>query len=139
GRRHGRLVFVDTHPGPPLRSERYRLVGRPDELRQLPDGRPVPVEIKSRRAPSWGPARSHVVQVLAYCLILEDVTGISPPYGLLRYSDGSEFTVRWDSAARREILALRRQIDLPYDGRATPSPSRCRRCAWVESCDARSI
>jgi CRISPR-associated exonuclease Cas4 len=138
GRRFGRLVSVDVQAGPPLRSVRYRLVGRPDELRRLPDGRPVPVEWKSRSAPLGGPPHSHTVQVWAYCLLLEDVTGMTPPFGVLRYGDGTEFRVEWDAPARSAILALRREVDRPYDGRATPSVARCRRCRWFESCDARS-
>lgn len=137
GRRHGRLVAVDPQPGPPLRSERYRLVGRPDELRRRPDGRPVPVEWKSRAAPPGGPLPSHVVQVWAYCLLLEDATGLAPPYGVLRYGDGAEFRIDWTDAARGELLRLRAELDRPYDGRATPSRARCRRCPWVGGCDAR--
>ncbi|MGI0133258.1 MAG: CRISPR-associated protein Cas4 [Thermoplasmata archaeon] len=137
-RRHGRLESVDVQPGPVLRSARYRLVGRPDELRRRPDGRPVPVELKSRRAPAGGPPPSHVVQVWAYCLLLEDVTGIAPPYGVVRYGDGTEFRIEWTAEARRELLRWREAVDRPYDGRATPSPARCRRCPWAVACDARA-
>lgn len=138
-RRHGHLVAVDVQAGPPLRSARYRLVGRPDELRRRPDGRPVPVELKSRPSPRGGPAPSHVVQVWAYCLLLEDVTGISPPYGVVRYGDGAEYRVDWNAGAREELLRLRWEVDRPYDGRATPSRARCRRCPWADACDARIV
>jgi CRISPR-associated exonuclease Cas4 len=135
-RSRGRLVAVD--PGRPvtLRSERYRIVGRPDELRRRSDGRLVPVEFKSRSTPSRGPPPSHIVQVRAYCLLVEETTGVAPPYGLLRYSDG-EFRVRWDEEARRELLAVRSELIRPYDGRATPSAARCARCPWYGVCDAR--
>lgn len=137
-RARGRLVAVD--PGRPrtLRSERYRMVGRPDELRQQADGRVVPVEFKSRSTPARGPPPSHVAQVRAYCLLVEEATGVPPPYGVLRYADG-EFRVRWDAAARRELLAIRAELSAPYDGRATPSPARCARCPWVGVCDARAV
>jgi len=62
----GRLVAVDAGRPATLRSERYRLIGRPDELRERPDGRLVPVELKSRATPARGPSPSHVVQVRAY-------------------------------------------------------------------------
>ena len=133
----GQLVAVDAGRPVTLRSERYRLVGRPDELRRLSDGRLVPVELKSRSTPPRGPAPSHVVQVRAYCLLVEEATGLLPPYGVLRYSDG-EFRVRWDQRARDELLAVRSELLRPYDGHATPSRARCARCPWVRVCDARA-
>ncbi len=133
----GGLVAVDAGRPTTLRSERHRLVGRPDELRRLRDGRVVPVEFKSRSTPSRGPSRSHVVQVRAYGLLVEETTGVAPPYGVLRYSDG-EFRVRWDDRARKELLALCDELRRPYDGRATPSRARCARCPWFGACDARA-
>lgn len=132
----GRLVAVDAGRPRTLRSERYRLIGRPDEIRERPDGRLVPVEFKSRAAPPRGPPLSHLTQVRAYCLLVEDTTGTPPPYGLLRYSD-QEFRVRWDDEARRELLLLRNELLRPYDGRATPSSGKCARCPWANVCDAR--
>ncbi len=136
--RSGRLVAVDAGRPATLRSERYRLVGRPDELRRLSDGRLVPVELKSRSTPPRGPTPSHVVQVRAYCLLVEETAGVPPPYGILRYSDG-EFRVRWGDRARAELLAVRAELLAPYDGHATPSPARCARCPWVRVCDARAV
>jgi len=133
----GELVAVDVGRPATLRSERYRLVGRPDAVRRLPDGRLVPVELKSRTTPARGPSPSHVVQVRAYCLLVEEATGTPPPYGVLRYADG-EFRVRWDARARAELLALRAELLRPYDGRATPSRAKCARCPWVGVCDARA-
>jgi CRISPR-associated exonuclease Cas4 len=132
----GRLVAVDAGRPRTLRSARYRIVGRPDELRRLADGRLVPVEFKTRTTPSGGPPPSHLAQVRAYCLLVEEETGAAPPYGVLRYADG-EFRVRWDERARRELLALRTELLRPYDGRATPSIARCARCPWSNVCDAR--
>jgi CRISPR-associated exonuclease Cas4 len=134
---HGALVSIDVGRSTELRSERYRLVGRPDAVRRGSDGRLVPVEVKSRTAPPRGPAYSHLVQVWAYCLLVEETTGVPPRYGVLRYAD-QEFRVPWDAEARSELLSLRRALARPYDGRARPSPARCGRCAWVSGCDARA-
>jgi len=133
----GALVAIDAGRAATLRSDRYRLVGRPDELRRLPDGRIVPVEFKSRPTPPRGPSPSHVAQVRAYCLLVEEATGGSPPYGLLRYADG-EFRIRWDDRARDDLLTVRTEMLRRYDGRATPSPGRCARCPWARVCDARA-
>ncbi len=136
--RFGSLISVDAGASVLLRSRRYRLSGRPDVLRRLPDGRLVPIEVKSRPTPPHGPPRSHLVQVGAYCLLVEESTGTAPPFGVLRYSDGGEFRVPWDRIARRDLLTLRDEVDRPYDGRATPSGAKCAACPWRAVCDARA-
>ncbi len=138
-RRDGVLLSVDREEahGPSLTSEEHRLVGRPDAIRRLADGRRIPVEIKHRATPREGPPRSHRVQIAAYSLLVESTWGRSPPYGVLRYSDGGEFRIPWDAQARRELLQLRASIARPYRGEATPSPGRCARCPWRHGCDAR--
>ena len=62
-----------------MSSQVYGLVGRPDELRRSPDGRVVPVEVKSSRGlpPGRPPYFSHVLQVYAYCQIVEDQHGVA--------------------------------------------------------------
>ena len=138
-RRSGRLLAVDDGVGLPLRrAPRYRLVGRPDELRSLPGGEVIPVEIKSRRSPRGAPPPSHRVQVEAYCLLVEEATGRAPPYGLLRYGDGGEWTVPWDRPARDEVLGALDAVRRPYRGEATPSVARCGGCGWRAGCDARA-
>jgi CRISPR-associated exonuclease Cas4 len=137
---YGDLVAVDTTPGAGLllRSTRFRISGRPDELRRLPDGRLVPIEFKSRSTPRNGVPRSHRVQVAAYCLLVEETTGRAPPYGVVRYGDGGEARVRWDPTVRAELLNLRSELDRPYRGEATPSVARCSHCPWHDVCDVRA-
>lgn len=135
----GPLVAIDAGDALTLRSTRYRLSGRPDVLRRLPDGRVVPIELKSRATPAAGPTASHRVQVWAYCLLVEEATGRAPPFGVIRYGDGGEFRVPWSPRARAELLRLRAEIDRPYDGSATPSRAKCARCGWREVCDARAV
>ncbi|MCI4335735.1 MAG: PD-(D/E)XK nuclease family protein [Thermoplasmata archaeon] len=135
----GTLRSIDDGPTrTTLYAPRYGLSGRPDAVRTLPDGRTVPVEIKSRNAPSREPPMSHRVQVEAYCLLLEETTGRAPPFGVLRYSDGREWRMPWDSTARAEVLNLLDAVRRRYDGHATPSPAKCARCPWQPSCDVRA-
>lgn len=139
--RYGALVGVDDgrDRGPWLVSERHGISGRPDEVRRRSDGRLVPIEFKSRSSPRGGVPRSHRVQVAAYCLLLEEATGESPPFGVVRYGDGVEVRVPWDRAARAELLEVRASVGRPYDGAATPSVARCTRCPWRLACDARAV
>lgn len=133
--RLGTLASVDIGSGATLRAPRYRLAGRPDALRRRWDGTLVPVELKHRPAPRRGPFPSHVVQLGAYCLLVEETTGRPPPFGVLRYDD-REFTVPWDLALRGHVLATLDRASGPYDGAADPSPAKCRGCVWSPSCDA---
>jgi CRISPR-associated exonuclease Cas4 len=133
----GRYVALDRtdRPGPLLRSERWRLSGRPDAIVELSDGRWIPVELKSRAAPHRGPPPSHRVQIAAYALLVEEATGRAPPYGILRYGDGTEYRIPWDETTRGRLWGLRTELDRPYDGRASPSPGRCRGCRFRSVCD----
>src|SRR5262245_91284 len=83
----GKVVYSDTGAtqmaARPLYSPRYGLTGKPDYLIATRRGL-VPVEVKPTRDDPE-PRESHLLQVLAYCLLLEDNEGKPPPYGLLRY------------------------------------------------------
>ncbi len=139
-RRVGALVAVDAGGSMSwtLRSERYRLVGRPDMVRRRADGRLIPIELKSRASFRDGPPRSHIIQLWAYCLLLEESERKSPPYGILRYGDGVEYTVPWGAEERRILLDLREEMAMRYDGRARPAARRCAHCRWWAVCDARA-
>lgn len=134
-RRLGALVAVDAGRPVTLRSERYRLVGRPDELRRRRDGTLIPVELKHRAAPRRGPYPSHLIQLAAYCLLVEDTTGRTPPFGVLRYLD-REVPVPFDANLRARVLSTLAEATGPYDGRAAPGPAKCGGCPWSPSCDA---
>ncbi|MDG6898151.1 MAG: hypothetical protein JRN24_00290, partial [Nitrososphaerota archaeon] len=81
----------------------------PDELRRLPDGTLIPVEIKSCRSPRSGvPYPSHRVQLLAYCALVEETYGRAPPYGVVAYEDGRELRLAWDAGAKLELRGVLR-------------------------------
>jgi CRISPR-associated exonuclease Cas4 len=139
-RRPGQLVALDDgrDRGATLRSPRWKLVGRPDELRRRPDGTIVPVEWKSRRAPTGDVPASHRIQLYAYCLLVEESSGRPPPFGILRYGDRAERSLPWDDRARTELFEVLDKARRPYRGEATPSPGKCRACGYRGSCDVRA-
>ena len=120
-----------------MSSRVHGLVGRPDELRRAPDGRIVPVKVKSSRGPPPGrpPYFSHVLQLYAYCQIVEDRYGVAPPYGLLNYSDGAPRKVAWDDRARQELSDWVARFREPYGGDALPTVPKCRSCSYLPVCD----
>src|SRR5207302_361498 len=64
---------------PTLRSSRLGLVGRPDHLLRSGDAL-IPVEQKpsARRVQP-----SHVMQIAAQCLLVEETYGVRPPFGIV--------------------------------------------------------
>ena len=138
----GQIVYSDMgvweRCHQPLYSERYRLTGKPDYV--VRQGRAlVPVEVKPSRQTSQ-PYPSDVLQLAAYCLLLEEANGQSPPYGLLRYRDQT-FRVPYTRALRNRLLALldemRQQAaaaDVPPNHR---EQRRCLGCGHREHCERR--
>ena len=135
----GQVVYVDTgawqRSERPLFSNRYQLVGKPDYL--VREGRAVvPVEVKSRSAPA-SPYLSHVMQLAAYCLLVEDALGAPSPYGLIHYHDKT-FRVEFTKALRAELLALLQEMRNAQSARVVhrnhEQAARCARCGFAEAC-----
>lgn len=125
----------------PLFSEQYGLTGKPDYVLRTRQGL-VPVELKPLRR-SEQPYESDIMQLAGYCLLLEDVWGVVPPYGLLRYQEKT-FRIEWNAqlrAALLETLAEMRELDgFPaYQDGPMPEPQhdmtvRCRSCGFRYIC-----
>lgn len=119
----------------PLLSHRYRLTGRPDYLLER-RGRLIPVEVKpTRQAPA--PYESDMMQLVAYCLLVEEHFGQSPPYGLLRYASGS-WEIPFTAATRQSLLDTLALMD-EAEGRAEvdrshQQPARCASCGQRPNC-----
>ena len=137
----GKITQSDTgieERGKPLFSARYGLTGTPDYIVSTSRG-PVPVEVKPTRTDSE-PRESHLLQLLAYCLLIEDTQGKKPPYGLLKYSTNT-FKVDYNSKTRAHLLEAMEQIRTTATqeewqvGRNHDVPGRCRACGYREVCD----
>jgi CRISPR-associated exonuclease Cas4 len=112
------------------------LSGKPDYVIRTRRGAHVPVEIKSYRGGAR-PPHADLVQLGAYLLLLEDLTGKKPQYGILRYRDRT-LRVPYTEALRAEVLRLLEQAQRG-DARppaAMPHPSLCRPCPFAPICDA---
>ena len=128
----GRILAGDAgaEPGLLLRAERYGLHGRPDYLIRR-DGHVIPVELKPGQA---RPYPSAIMQLMAYCLLVEEHYG-RPPYGLLVLRDRAE-PVAYTDARRAELLAtlaaMRAAPAIP--ARNHDQPARCHACAFAPVC-----
>ncbi len=135
----GRVVASDSgvsRATPVLRSERYGLSGRPDYLIEE-RGRVVPVEVKPRRR-SATPWPRDVLQLAAYCLLVEDQLGEPVPYGVVRYRDG-EVRVDYTPELREALLELldemREARETDEVHRSHEEPPRCAACSYRDACD----
>jgi CRISPR-associated exonuclease Cas4 len=134
----GKVVYADTRRwerSQPFFAPRHALAGKPDYL--LRQGRAtIPVEVKPGRA-ATRPHDADRFQLAAYCLLLEETTGHSPPYGLLRYREQT-FRLPYDRATRRRLLeilaAMRRDLSMDDVPRSHHDPARCRFCSYREDC-----
>jgi len=144
----GDVIYSDTglwqEVQQPLLSRRFGLVGRPDYLVQVKENgkqTTVPVEVKSRRRPSH-PLDGHILQLGAYCLLVEDHYKQKPPYGLLHYADAT-LRIPFDDSLRHAVLdtadAIRRARRAPDVARQHDDPARCRGCGYAHACGDQAL
>ncbi len=136
----GERIYEDTQEwsGKILYSEEHGLNGKPDFLFQHgPEIIPVEVKMgKTPRRPYWG----HIMQLMAYCLLVEVNYQTRPAYGVIRYPE-NEFMIEFTperQAALLEILAdmweKRRQAEVR---RSHNNPRVCAACGFYDRCEER--
>lgn len=132
----GLIVYSDLNvPAEPLFSKRSRLVGKPDYIVRHKN-RYLPVEVKSGGQPH--PQHSHMLQLAAYCQILEDASGEFVSEGILVYNN-VPYTIAFDQQLRFELASVTSQMrESLHDGavaRNHQEPGRCKRCSLRRYCD----
>lgn len=136
-----RVVYQDTQRrelSRPLFSQRHHLTGQPDYVLQAGVAL-IPVEVKpTRHDPT--PRHGDMLQVAAYCLLIEEWSGTSPPYGLLRYAD-TTFEIPWNDELYAELLetleAMRDDLATDDVPRSHAQASRCGACGFADRCTDR--
>jgi CRISPR-associated exonuclease Cas4 len=134
----GELVYEDADGlGEPLSSSAYPLVGKPDYVVRLPDGRPVPIELKLNVQDATAPYENHKVQLAAYCLILEDYFEQPPTYGIIRYAN-TEFPVEYTPALRKKVIRLLNEMSQCSEQHPPPltkqKAAKCKVCTFKQIC-----
>lgn len=139
----GRLIYTDTSNWQrnmqSLYSHKHRLAGKPDYL--IENGKSViPVELKSGLAPQE-PREGHVMQLAAYCLLVEETYETRPAYGIIQYSD-RQFAVDYTDTLRASLLEqmtqMRSEEYLPSGPHRSHTDSyRCAGCGVRHACNQR--
>lgn len=132
----GTLAYVDSEREKPklFVSKKHGLSGRPDAV--LVEGEHhIPVEIKTGRTPR-GPLFSHILQVAAYCLLMEEEYGKAPPYGIIRY-EGTSHDIEYNEDLKRLLIGKIREMRAAAEkGEAHRNHNRPGKCL---GCSRRSV
>jgi CRISPR-associated exonuclease Cas4 len=103
---YGRVIYSDLdRPAKALFSKKLGISGKPDYI--ISDkryGGLIPIEIKSGRAAK--PYRNHVLQLAAYCLLVEETYHKSVPYGIIVYADGKQHRIIFDGSLRSDLIGV---------------------------------
>jgi len=136
----GDVSYVD-HPEAKsklLTSERHGLRGRPDYVIAEGDHL-IPVEIKTGRTPR-GPLFSHILQLAAYCLLIEETYGKAPPHGVIRY-EGASHEIEYNEDLKKLLIskldAMRAALAKGEAHRNHNRPGKCLHCSRREVCSER--
>jgi CRISPR-associated exonuclease Cas4 len=81
-----------------------------------------------------------VLQLAAYCLLVEEAYGVRSPYGLVHYGDRT-FAVRYTRELEGELLDtldwMREDLGEGHAERSHDDPARCQACSYALYCDER--
>jgi CRISPR-associated exonuclease Cas4 len=136
----GEPIYQDTQEqqGTTLFSHRLRLKGRPDFLFQQ-GGMIIPVEAKTGATPNQ-PHLSHVMQLIAYCVLVEEHFGQRPSHGIVRYPR-RQFEIAFTSEREAELMAILAEMQekkrLTNVHRSHASGQRCSACGFRHECEER--
>jgi CRISPR-associated exonuclease Cas4 len=132
----GEVKYVDNGKSKPklFASKKFGLRGRPDFV-LLVDEDHIPVEVKTGRVPR-GPLFSHILQIAAYCLLVEEEYG-RPPYGILRYGT-VEHEIEYEDDLKKLLLEKIddiRKLEKTGDvHRNHNRPGKCKFCSRRDIC-----
>jgi CRISPR-associated exonuclease Cas4 len=139
----GNILYSDLGAWIPqqesLYSPDYGVVGCPDYLVNNQQGSIVPVEVKLASAPDE-PHDGHVMQLAAYCLLVDEVYGIRPEFGILQYRDRTfavEYSIELEEDLLDVLVNMREGLFSGELNRSHEQWSRCSRCSLREQCSQR--
>jgi CRISPR-associated exonuclease Cas4 len=138
----GKITYSDLNtPAKALFSKRYRLSGKPDYIVKNND-KYIPVELKTGYHVE--PQKHHVLQLAAYCQLVEDSYNGFTPHGLLIYNDTSkQFKIPFDPGLRFELEStiekMRYLLKTKEIKRNHSDPYKCKNCSMKTYCDTKII
>jgi CRISPR-associated exonuclease Cas4 len=141
GIERGKVLYTDTIDNKPevLISEKFQVSGRPDSIIRI-DEKYIPVELKTGRVPK-GPYFSHILQIAAYCLLVEETYGVRPPHGIVKYGDKTEFKIDYtpelEELLGEKVKEMQKAINGKKVHRNHNRVGKCRYCSRRKKCPER--
>lgn len=138
----GKITYQDLNrPEKILFSKKYRLSGKPDFIIKKAKLY-VPVEIKSGY--HLKPEKYHVMQLAAYCHLIEENYNKFVPRGNLIYCDtGLRYSIDFNPKMRFDLKTtienMRNTLKKGIVGRNHRDSRKCKRCSYQNYCDQKII
>jgi CRISPR-associated exonuclease Cas4 len=131
---NGTIDYVAGEGVEDLSSKKTGLIGRPDYVINV-KGSFVPVEIKTGRVPR-GPLFSHIMQLTAYCVLVEEKYG-KTEYGMLMYGNQAyriSLTGELKTTLFKKVDKMREALKTGVVHRDHSRPGKCRHCSRRNAC-----
>lgn len=136
----GKIIYSDHNQWTKVENALYdptfNLAGKPDFIVETDRGL-IPIEVKSGRVID-APYDSHIYQLAAYCLLIEQTFGTRPQYGILHYSN-QDIRIDYTKDLQdktieilREIRSISRKKSIT---RSHQSFARCQKCGYNSICE----
>jgi CRISPR-associated exonuclease Cas4 len=137
----GKITYQDLNkPGKPFFSKRYKLIGKPDYI--IKDKKSIiPIEVKTGK---YEEAQdNHILQLAAYCHLLEENYKKFVPYGILIYANTSKFKIPFDPKTRFELESTIKNIrNIMKTGNISRNHNeirKCKNCSMKQYCNFKLI
>lgn len=133
----GKITYSDLNkPAKPFFSNRYKIAGKPDYV-IMKDNSYIPVEVKTGRRNE--PQKNHILQLAAYCQLIEENYGSFVPYGILVYNNTYQYKIPFDPKIRFElettVKKMRKLLKTGGIERNHSKSNRCKNCSMKIYCD----
>jgi CRISPR-associated exonuclease Cas4 len=133
----GDVIYSDDGPvAEVLVAHRYGLTGKPDYISREGEEL-IPVERKSRSVSATGAYEGELLQLAAYCLLVEERFGKPVRRGRILFQNRS-MEIPFDTQLRARVLdsvaELKSAEGMSDVARSHHSPARCRGCGFRQDC-----
>lgn len=138
----GKIIYSDLNiPDKSFFSKRYKICGKPDYIIKK-EGYYIPVEVKTGN--HLKAKKSHILQLMAYCYLLEENYNCFIPYGILVYNHTSKiFEISFDPKMRFELESLikkmRKNLKSNIIKRNHTEIQKCIKCSMKKHCNQKLI
>lgn len=117
-----------------LYSSKYKLKGKPDMI-ILQNNQFIPIEHKPTSKKVYS---THIMQLMAYCLLVEENYEITPSYGILVLKEGKKKRIDFTEKRREELINILDKMREMLNRSEIPFYSvrqkRCRSCGYEKIC-----